>query len=89
MDSQEDKIFRNYFLLERNWIHTDIESFLFVVLSHFVNFEERFKVKREFIAEQIKNKFPLLIISLCQIHGLYGYPATTKSDYSHDDEGKA
>ena len=89
MDSQDDDVLREYFLKERNWIHTEIQNFLFVVLSHFVNFEERFKVEREIIANKISKKFPLLIKSLCQIHGLYGYPASTKSEYSPDDEGNA
>ena len=89
MASQSNSGEFHEFLRHRNSIHGEIDEFLYVLLRHFIYLEDKDDgLKQEQIASGISKTFPSLIKSLCQIHSLYGYPATTKAKYFLGDEGK-
>ena len=67
------------FLTERSYIYEAISQFLEMVLKFCVKSEEAFK------PEAIGQHASSLILSLCKIHGFYGYP----TEKSTDDPGNS
>jgi hypothetical protein len=80
MDLEENH-FQN-FLRERSGILEDIESFLDAVLSFCLNMEDKWKHP---VQLDIATSWQLLLKSLCQIHGLYGYPKNKKINTGIND----
>ena len=75
-----------YFLHQRKNIVKDIEQFLLAVLKCCRSIEERIRVRTltqdvvAGITDRMSRNLPSVIKSLFLLHGLYGYPDSSKRD---------
>ena len=79
MNPEASKRLNRYLADCGNILH-EIRQFLFMVLRYFMDLEDRFNFTREEIGQKTGEDFTVLMKSLHQMHGLYGYPKSPESN---------